>query len=93
VSIVLNNLGPEIEAYLRDRAVELREEPADVVARLVKGILHPLQPKLEGEELRKYLQTLPKRNDFSDLLGIVERDPEFERALQSQRQVHPDDWK
>lgn len=49
--------------------------------------------QLVVEELTKATIGEVRFGDFSDLVGRWKPDPQFDEAIESQRQVNPDDWR
>ena len=73
----VRGIPPEVDKALRERAKADKKSINQV-------ILDALTQATVGR--RKY-------RDLSDVCGAMEPDPEFDRLLDEQRQIHPDDWK
>jgi hypothetical protein len=73
----IRGIPPEVDRALRRKARRRKQSLNQLIV----------------EELTAATIGLPKRADFSDLVGRWTPDPMFDEILAAQRQIDPDKWK
>jgi hypothetical protein len=77
IHYTVRGIPSEVDLVLRKRAAEAKKSLNQVIV----------------DELTRATVGAPRRADFSDMVGRLTPDPEFDEILASQRQIDWDNWK